>query len=105
MLFFIIGAFMVSLLSGMVLIPKIVDICKKRRLFDMPNARKAHTIMVPRLGGICFLPCMGISLFVATQALYLLYDREPNISMSSLYMLIGMMPRCQQKRVLTLISR
>lgn len=91
MLFFIIGAFMVSLLSGMVLIPKIVDICKKRRLFDMPNARKAHTIMVPRLGGICFLPCMGISLFVATQALYLLYDREPNISMSSLYMLIGMM--------------
>ncbi len=91
MIFFVAGAFLVSLLSGMVLIPMIIDSCKKRRLFDQPNARKQHTTLVPRLGGVCFLPCMGISLFVATQAVYLLYDREPNISMSSLYMLVGMM--------------
>ena len=88
---FVAGAFLLSLVCGLVITPLIVDFCKKRRLYDMPDARKRHKTLVPRLGGICFLPCMGISFVVATLALYFLNDKQTNISLASVYQLIGVM--------------
>lgn len=45
------------LLTGLI-IPKIILIAFRRNLFDTPNARKIHTGVVPRLGGIAFMPAL-----------------------------------------------
>lgn len=55
-LHFIIAAFLLSVGTGWVIIPRIVMISKKKRLFDELSARKSHTGMVPRLGGASFFP-------------------------------------------------
>lgn len=88
---FVIGAFLTSLVCGFVITPHIVDFCKRRGLYDLPDARKRHNTLVPRLGGICFLPCMVVSFLIATLALYFLQGRQTSISLSSVYLLIGVM--------------
>ena len=49
---FLIEGFLLSLVLGMTIIPKILLISYKKRLFDMPDSRKVHQIPIPRLGGI-----------------------------------------------------
>ena len=79
-----------SFVCGMSLIPVIVDFCKRRRLFDLPDARKRHKTPVPRLGGICFLPCMVFSFFLATFALrFFDAGKQAVISVGSVDVLIG----------------
>lgn len=55
-------SFLLSLFLGMLLIPKILLISYKKRLFDMPDSRKVHQVPVPRLGGISFFPVILITL-------------------------------------------
>lgn len=62
---YILGAFAVSLASGLTLIPLVVRFCKRRKLYDVPNERKVHKSGVPRLGGICFVPCMLLAFALA----------------------------------------
>ncbi|MCM1483702.1 MAG: undecaprenyl/decaprenyl-phosphate alpha-N-acetylglucosaminyl 1-phosphate transferase [Muribaculaceae bacterium] len=52
-----------SFLTG-VMIPKILLISFRRKLFDHPDPRKIHHGSVPRLGGLAFTPviCMSIAL-------------------------------------------
>lgn len=50
------GAFLLAILAEMMLLPRIIYIAKKKRLFDKPDARKKHADNIPRLGGISFLP-------------------------------------------------
>lgn len=45
------------LLTG-ILIPQIILIAFRRRLFDSHDARKVHSGLVPRLGGISFVPAI-----------------------------------------------
>ena len=49
-------AFVVSFACGMMFIPWILDFCKRRGLYDIPNARKIHKSKIPRLGGVAFIP-------------------------------------------------
>lgn len=55
--------FILSLLSGMIIIPRILLISFKRRLFDQPDSRKVHHGKVPRLGGTAFFPCIALAIF------------------------------------------
>ena len=64
-LLYIIGSFVVSMICGAVVIPMVIAYCKKKNLYDLPNARKVHKCGVPRLGGICFLPCMFLASMIA----------------------------------------
>lgn len=48
----------ISILFTELLIQKILVIAFKRKLFDMPDDRKIHNGVVPRLGGISFLPAL-----------------------------------------------
>lgn len=48
------------LLAGLI-IPKILLIAFRRKLFDSVDERKIHRGVVPRLGGISFLPAIGFS--------------------------------------------
>lgn len=45
-----------SIIMSSIIIPNIMVIAFRRRLFDELDERKIHTGMVPRLGGISFLP-------------------------------------------------
>lgn len=62
----IVGAFALSTLCGIIFIPALLNFCKKKKLYDMPNQRKIHKCLVPRLGGIAFLPSMLLSFFIVT---------------------------------------
>lgn len=52
------------LLAGF-LIPQILLIAFRRNLFDEVNERKIHKGLVPRLGGIAFVPVIFTSIAVA----------------------------------------
>ena len=54
-------ALVLSACLSFLVIPRLVFVSVKRRLFDVPNSRSSHTRAVPRLGGIIFLPCMMFS--------------------------------------------
>lgn len=58
------GSFLISILQGLVLIPNILLISYKKRLFDQPDERKVHSVPVPRLGGISFFPAILVSFFL-----------------------------------------
>src|SRR5678816_617877 len=53
-------AFVVTLLS----IPPIISLIKKYSLYDLPGARKEHTLPVPTMGGIAIIAGMMAALFL-----------------------------------------
>lgn len=55
-------AFAVSLLLAGIIIPQILLIAFRKKLFDEVDERKVHKGVVPRLGGIAFLPSILFSL-------------------------------------------
>lgn len=55
------ASIVIAILLSWVIIPKILDIAFRRRLFDEQDERKIHHGAVPRLGGIAFLPAMIFS--------------------------------------------
>ena len=62
----IFSAFCVSVLLSRIIIPRILVVAFRKRLFDMPDARKVHTGVVPRLGGISFMPTILFSVCFVT---------------------------------------
>ena len=58
MIIYLLGAFLLSLICGLVFTPVILNYCKQKKLYDIPNERKIHSNAVPRLGGLSFLPSM-----------------------------------------------
>ena len=67
-LFVIAGAFVTAIILGRIIIPNILLVSFRKRLFDAPDPRKIHHNLVPRLGGVSFFPvvlfcvCLFISL-------------------------------------------
>lgn len=49
-------ACIISMIIEMMILPRIIYISKKKRLFDLPDNRKHHAMPIPRLGGISFTP-------------------------------------------------
>lgn len=60
-LLYILIAYLLSACCGFIFIPALLHFCKKKHLYDAPNMRKVHHTLIPRLGGISFLPSMAIS--------------------------------------------
>ncbi len=60
----LLGAFLLSLVCGLVFTPAILDYCKKKNIYDIPNERKVHHLAIPRLGGISFLPSMLMAFII-----------------------------------------
>lgn len=44
-----------------VFIPRILLISFRKKIFDMPDERKIHTTVIPRLGGVVFMPVISFS--------------------------------------------
>lgn len=65
LVFWTIGSILVfffCVLSAGVLIPQILLISFRKKLFDVPDERKIHQGVVPRLGGIAFKPVVFLSI-------------------------------------------
>lgn len=75
----------ISVLFGMVIIPRILVISHKKRLYDVPDSRKVHTTPVPRLGGLSFFPVILMSMFLVIG--FRLYSWSTDSSSLSFYML------------------
>lgn len=67
-----IGLAISFLLTG-IIIPQILLIAFRKKLFDEPNPRKIHTALVPRLGGIAFMPSIFFSV-ICVGGFTLLYQ-------------------------------
>jgi UDP-GlcNAc:undecaprenyl-phosphate/decaprenyl-phosphate GlcNAc-1-phosphate transferase len=59
---YIIIPLIVSIVLSSIIIPHILIVSYKKRLFDEPDGRKLHDKPIPRLGGICFSPIIIASL-------------------------------------------
>lgn len=66
----IILPFIIALMVGSVMIPKIVLISKKKKIYDNIDKRKSHVKPTSRMGGMLFLP----SLLIAVTATILLHE-------------------------------
>ncbi len=58
----LLAIFLLCVFFAGVLIPKILLIAYRRKLFDEPNERKIHKSVVPRLGGLAFMLVIIFSL-------------------------------------------
>lgn len=60
----VILTFLMGSALTMMVIPSILLIAKKKRLFDIPDERKIHQESIPRLAGVSFMPNILFSLFM-----------------------------------------
>lgn len=56
------AVFIVSLILTGIIIPQILLIAFRKKLFDEPDERKIHQGVIPRLGGIAFMPSIIFSI-------------------------------------------
>ena len=85
-------SFFVSLFLGLVIIPLVVRFCRIKRLYDLPNERKVHKAFVPRLGGVCFIPCMVISFMLAIAIVSSISEGSSfSLNLWSCYFAVGLL--------------
>ena len=67
----IVAALATAVVLGQIIIPNILLVSFRKRLFDVPDARKVHRNLVPRLGGVSFFPVIlfCVCLFIALRLL------------------------------------
>lgn len=83
---YIVGVFIMSVLLAVIIIPRILFISYKKRLFDIPDSRKVHETPIPRLGGLSFFPVILISLCFITGIRYFIGHPVDILWASSLFM-------------------
>lgn len=91
MTIYLLGAFLLSLICGFVFTPIILDFCKRKKLYDIPNERKVHKNAVPRLGGISFFPSMLTAFIVVLTFLPLQEQHTLPVNIWSAVFLIGLL--------------
>lgn len=58
-------SFLASLSFSAFLMPLLLQLCNKFRLYDVPDERKIHKARIPRLGGVVFLPSLLVSVAIS----------------------------------------
>ena len=91
----LLSGFLFSVLFGMVIIPRILVISHKKRLYDVPDSRKVHTTPVPRLGGLSFFPVILMSMFLVIGFRLYFWDMDTsslsfNMLYEYLFLFVGM---------------
>ena len=67
---YIIVDFLSSFILGVAIIRLLLRVAYHNRLFDMPGQWKVHSIPVPRLGGMAFLPTLLVVFAFTIASLY-----------------------------------
>lgn len=92
---FLLFGFLFAVSLGMVIIPRILVISHKKRLYDVPDVRKVHTMPVPRLGGLSFFPVILMSMFLVIGFRLYFWDMDTsslsfNMLYEYLFLFVGM---------------
>lgn len=82
-------ALIAACLCGIITIPFVLDFCKKKGIYDLPNQRKIHKNAVPRLGGIVFLPSVLIGCCVAFLLAGIHGTTSVTLSLWTIYFIFG----------------
>lgn len=95
LLLLLLSGYLISVSLGMVIIPRILVISHKKRLYDVPDARKVHTMPVPRLGGLSFFPVILMSMFLVIGFHLYFWDMDVsglsfNMLYEYLFLFVGM---------------
>lgn len=61
---------LVSVIMEAILLPRIINIAKEKKLYDIPDARKKHDVPIPRLGGLSFMPVIVFTTFISLFVRY-----------------------------------
>ena len=80
-LLILLAGILMAAYMGRRIIPKILLISFRKRLFDVPDARKVHNRPVPRLGGVTFFPVILFVLCILT-AFRVMMGYLPNANMT-----------------------
>lgn len=86
---------LLALIAGTVLgsiaIPQIIRIAFQKKLFDIPNSRKVHKEIIPRLGGLAFAPTvmMVLGLISAMDELLGLHLLANNLDSAAVTLSMG----------------
>ena len=92
-LYIVILAFISAVILGRIIIPNMLIISMRKRLFDVPDERKVHKRPVPRLGGVTFFPVILFSVCVFTALRLVLgigpQEREAERQVSEFLFLMG----------------
>lgn len=93
-LFLLFGS-LFAVLLGMVIIPGILVISRKKRSYDVPDARKIYTVPAPCLGGLSSFPVVLMSMFLVIGFRLCFWDVNVsgllfNILYEHLFLFMGM---------------
>lgn len=68
----IVVSLLISIILSALIIPRILVVAFRKKLFDIPNERKIHNGIIPRLGGISFVPTILFTLSFTIGLRYLI---------------------------------
>lgn len=71
-----VAVFLISMVICGIIIPQILLIAFRKRLFDEPDERKIHKGAVPRLGGLAFMPSIVFSLCLVSGLVLLIGENN-----------------------------
>ena len=88
--------FIMAVTLGQIILPRVMVISLRKRLFDIPDARKVHQSPIPRLGGVTFFPVVmlvmcGVSLLQLHSGKLQLSFFGGNIVSEMLCLIVGLM--------------
>jgi UDP-N-acetylmuramyl pentapeptide phosphotransferase/UDP-N-acetylglucosamine-1-phosphate transferase len=87
------ASLLIALVAAAVMLPRIILVAYRKRLFDTPDARKIHINTIPRLGGTCFFPIVLLAVSLVVGYLYRSGIRlGEDIEMEALFLTSGIMP-------------
>ena len=69
------ASFFIAIFIESIMLPRILLISRRKRLYDMPDKRKSHKNPIPRLAGITFFPVIMLS-FLSVSGLQAIYTTE-----------------------------
>jgi len=88
----VVGCFVIALLLSRGMLPVIMLVTYKKRLFDPINDRKVHKCIIPRLGGVIFVPIQCflfvVSLVFAVKIAHIEMDVQSWAFLPSFMMLL-----------------
>ncbi|WP_320981580.1 MraY family glycosyltransferase, partial [Parabacteroides goldsteinii] len=75
-------------------LPQILNISRRKQLYDTPNRRKCHHERIPRLGGLAFFPSIVLSMSLVVGYRYLIgfpmyHQLNGNILLEFLFLSAG----------------
>ena len=85
----LIASFFSAIIFTAVGLPLILKACRHFKLYAYPNERKVHTIPVPRLGGLIFMPAAVVGLFVSSAIMVMQGGDEYVFGVSTIAMTLG----------------